>query len=156
MAGRRSRTGEEGRVGDSGPGQRQAALACDCRVRHFRRRLAHHRFGRCQGAKLHRRSSNREGGRGAAAVGECGGKIGVSYEYNGGQLITDELKEIFGAAREERLKEILGDPDDYLELRTEVRERLHRQQQELAEGERGEDLNEITPRLLLACSYRSG
>jgi hypothetical protein len=69
---------------------------------------------------------------------------------NVGQLTTDELKEIIGSVVEEKLKEILGDPDDGLELRTEVRERLLRQQQALAEGKRGEDLNEITTRLALS------
>ena len=75
---------------------------------------------------------------------------------NVGQLTTDELKEIIGSVVEEKLKEILGDPDDGLELRNEVRERLLRQEHALAQGQRGEDLNEITTRLLLACSYRSG
>jgi len=69
---------------------------------------------------------------------------------NVGQLTTDELKEIIGAVVEEKLKEILGDPDDGLELRTEVRERLLRQTQALAEGQRGEDLNEISTRLGLS------
>ena len=69
---------------------------------------------------------------------------------NVGQITTDELKEIIGSVVEEKLKEILGDPDDGLELRTEVRERLLRQQQALVDGQRGEDLNEITTRLALS------
>ena len=69
---------------------------------------------------------------------------------NVGQLTTDELKEIIGSVVEEKLKEILGDPDDGLELRTEVRERVLRQQHALAKGQCGEDLDEITTRLDLS------
>jgi len=43
---------------------------------------------------------------------------------NVGQLTTEELKETIGAVVEEKVKEILGRPDDGLGLRTEVRERL--------------------------------
>ena len=69
---------------------------------------------------------------------------------NVGELTTDELKEIIGSVLEEKLKELLGDPDDGLEARREVQERLLSQQKAVADGERGEDLNEITARLGLA------
>ena len=69
---------------------------------------------------------------------------------NVGQLTTDELREIIGSVVEEKLKEILGDPDDGLEIRTQVQERLLRQHQAVNEGERGQDLNEITTRLALS------
>lgn len=69
---------------------------------------------------------------------------------NVGQLTTDELKEIIGSVLEEKLKEILGDPDDGLEMRTQVQERLLRQQQAVAVGDRGEDLNEIADKLGLS------
>jgi hypothetical protein len=69
---------------------------------------------------------------------------------NVGQLTTDELKEIIGSVLEEKLKELLGDPDDGFQLRSQIQERLLSQQQAVVEGERGEDLNEITARLGLA------
>ena len=62
---------------------------------------------------------------------------------NVGQLSTDELKEIIGSVVEEKLKEILGDPDEGLDLNNNIRERLLQQQHAVAEGERGDDLHEI-------------
>ena len=69
---------------------------------------------------------------------------------NVGQLSTDELKEIIGSVVEEKLKEILGDPDGKLEIKADVRDQLLRQQQAVAEGERGEDLADVVGRLGLA------
>jgi hypothetical protein len=66
---------------------------------------------------------------------------------NVGQLSTDELREIIGSVVEEKLKEILGDPDEGLELNASVRDRLLRQQRAVAEGERGDDLDEVAGRL---------
>jgi len=69
---------------------------------------------------------------------------------NVGQLTTDELRDIIGSVVEEKLREILGDPDDGLELRPEVRDRLLQQQAAVADGERGEDLNDVAARLGLS------
>jgi hypothetical protein len=66
---------------------------------------------------------------------------------NVGQLSTDELKEIIGSVMEQKLKEILGDPDEGLELRAEVRDRLLRQKKAVAKGERGESLDQVVKRL---------
>jgi len=66
---------------------------------------------------------------------------------NVGQLSTDELKEIIGSVVEQKLKEILGDPDEGLEMRTEVQNRLLRQKKAVANGERGEKLEEVVKRL---------
>jgi hypothetical protein len=66
---------------------------------------------------------------------------------NVGQLSTDELKEIIGSVVEQKLKEILGDPDEGLELRADVRDRLLRQKKAVAKGERGESLDEVVKRL---------
>jgi len=66
---------------------------------------------------------------------------------NVGQLSTDELKEIIGSVVEEKLKEILGDPDEGLDLNNNIRERLLQQQRAVTEGERGDDLNEVAERL---------
>jgi hypothetical protein len=62
---------------------------------------------------------------------------------NVGQLSADELKEIIGSVVEQKLKEILDDPDEGLELRADVRDRLVRQKKAVAKGERGEALDEV-------------
>ena len=72
---------------------------------------------------------------------------GGSMAANVGQLSTDELKEIIGSVVEQKLKEILGDPDEGLEMRTEVQNRLLRQKKAVANGERGEKLEEVVKRL---------
>ncbi len=66
---------------------------------------------------------------------------------NVGQLSTDELREIIGSVVEQKLKEILGDPDEGLEMRADVQNRLLRQKKAVANGERGEDLEEVAKRL---------
>jgi hypothetical protein len=69
---------------------------------------------------------------------------------NVGQLSTDELKEIIGSVVEQKLKEILGDPDEGLEIRADVRDRLLRQKEAVAQGERGDELEEIAKKLGVA------
>ena len=66
---------------------------------------------------------------------------------NVGQLSTDELREIIGSVVEQKLKEILGDPDEGLEIRAEVQNRLLRQKKAVANGERGEELEDVAKRL---------
>ena len=46
---------------------------------------------------------------------------------NVGQLSTDELREIIGSVVEQKLKEMLGDPDEGFEIRAKVQDRLLRQ-----------------------------
>lgn len=69
---------------------------------------------------------------------------------NVGQMTTDELKEIIGSVVEQKLKEILGDPDEEFEIRADVRDRLMRQKKAVANGERGEELEEVAKRLGIA------
>jgi len=66
---------------------------------------------------------------------------------NVGQLSTDELREIIGSVVEQKLKEILGDPDEGLEIRADVQNRLLRQKKAVANGERGEELEDVAKRL---------
>ena len=66
---------------------------------------------------------------------------------NLGQLSTDELREIIGTVVEQKLKEMLGDPDEGFEIRAEVQNRLLRQKKTVANGERGEELDKIAKRL---------
>jgi hypothetical protein len=63
---------------------------------------------------------------------------GGNMAANVGQLSTDELREIIGSVVEQKLKEILGDPDNGLEIRADVRDRLLRQKKSVANGARGE------------------
>ena len=64
-----------------------------------------------------------------------------------GQLSTDELREIIGSVVEQKLKEMLGDPDEGFEIRAEVQNRLLRQKKTVANGERGEELDKVAKRL---------
>ena len=66
---------------------------------------------------------------------------------NVGQLSTDELREIIGSVVEQKLKEMLGDPDEGFEIRAEVQNRLLRQKKPVANGERGEELDKVAKRL---------
>jgi hypothetical protein len=67
-----------------------------------------------------------------------------------GQLSTDELREIIGSVVEQKLKEILGDPDEGLAIRADVQNRLMRQKKAVANGERGEELKEVAKRLSIS------
>ena len=58
-------------------------------------------------------------------------------------MTADELRTLVSSVVEEKLIELLGDPDVGLELRDDVRERLLRQQQSVADGDRGEPLEEV-------------
>ena len=58
-------------------------------------------------------------------------------------MSADELRTLVSSVVEEKLIELLGDPDVGLELRDDVRERLLRQQQSVADGDRGEPLEEV-------------
>jgi len=53
------------------------------------------------------------------------------------ELTIEQLKLLIQEAVEEKLQELLGDPDQELELREEVKERLKRS---LAAMERGEEV----------------
>ncbi len=63
------------------------------------------------------------------------------------QMSKDELKQMIEVAVEEKLLELLGDPDEGLEIRRSVRERLLRQKKVVAEGERGEPFEDVVRRL---------
>ena len=66
------------------------------------------------------------------------------------EMTGEELRELVGAAVEQKIVELLGDPDADLVLRENVRQRLLRQRQAVADGERGESLEAVTRRLKLA------
>jgi hypothetical protein len=51
-----------------------------------------------------------------------------------GQMTTDELREMIGALIEQKLLELLGDPDEGLQIRKAVGDRLLRQNKAVAGG----------------------
>jgi hypothetical protein len=63
------------------------------------------------------------------------------------QMSRDELREMIEVALEQKLLELLGDPDEGLEIRESVRERLLHQQKEVAAGERGEPFEDVVRQL---------
>jgi hypothetical protein len=63
------------------------------------------------------------------------------------QMTKNELREMIEATIEQKLVELLGDPDEGLPLRKLVRNRLLRQKQAVATGERGEPFENVVWRL---------
>ena len=63
------------------------------------------------------------------------------------QMSKEELREMIEALVEQKLLEILGDPDAGLELRKSVRERLLRQMKAVSAGERGRPFEEVVREL---------
>lgn len=65
------------------------------------------------------------------------------------QMTAEELHELVGSAVEEKMFELLGDPDTRLVIRENVRKRLLRQKRAVARGERGEPFEAAVRRLNL-------
>ncbi|MGQ9489119.1 MAG: hypothetical protein ACUVS6_00025 [Anaerolineae bacterium] len=69
------------------------------------------------------------------------------------QMTKSELREVIESVveqkllDEQKLLELLGDPDEGLPIRKSVRDRLLRQKQAVAAGERGEPLEDVVRRL---------
>jgi len=65
--------------------------------------------------------------------------------------VPPELREMIELAVEDavdrRLQELLRDPDEGLELREEVVQRLKEQQKDMAAGDRGQPLDEVAKKL---------
>jgi len=66
------------------------------------------------------------------------------------EMTGEELRKLVRAAVEEKIVELLGDPDAGMVLRQNVRKRLLRQKRRVAKGERGELLETVAQRLKLA------
>ena len=64
-----------------------------------------------------------------------------------GRMTKEELKEMISAIVEEKLTEIVGDPDEGLPIRESLRRRLMRQKRAVARGERGESFEGVVGRL---------
>ncbi len=63
------------------------------------------------------------------------------------QMTKDELQEMIETVVEQKLLELLGDPDEDLPLRKAIRERLLRQKRAVASGERGQRFEDVIRRL---------
>jgi hypothetical protein len=63
------------------------------------------------------------------------------------QMTKDELREMIEELIEQKLLELLGDPDEGLEIRKSVRDRLLHQKKAVAAGERGEPFEDVVQRL---------
>ncbi len=63
------------------------------------------------------------------------------------KMTTKELQKIIDATVEEKLLELFGDPDQGLELRKSLRNRLLRQKKRIALGQRGEKLEAVAKRM---------
>ena len=66
------------------------------------------------------------------------------------KMTRDELREMLSGLIEQKLTELLGDPDDSVEIRRDLRDRLVRQKKKVARGERGERFEGVVKRLGLA------
>jgi len=56
-------------------------------------------------------------------------------------MTKEQLREMIGETVEEKLIELLGDPDEGLTIRSSVRARLLRQRRKVARGDRGQSLD---------------
>lgn len=65
------------------------------------------------------------------------------------QMTKSELQEMIGNTVEQKLLELLGDPDEGFHLKKLVRDRLFRQKQAVAAGERGKPFKDVVRRLKL-------
>ena len=63
------------------------------------------------------------------------------------ELTVDELKHIIYEAMEQKLSEMLGDPDEGLELRPEFEQRLRKSLTYVAAGGKTLSLEELTARV---------
>lgn len=77
---------------------------------------------------------------------ECHGSMEDSM-ITVAQMTKDELREMIETIVEQKLLELLGDPDEGLSIREAIRERLLRQKEAVATGERGELFEDVIQRL---------
>ena len=63
------------------------------------------------------------------------------------KMTKHELKEIIESTVEQKLLELLGDPDQGLVLKKTVKDRLLRQRKTVSSGERGDSLTAIIRKL---------
>jgi hypothetical protein len=72
---------------------------------------------------------------------------GINMATKVAQMTKSELQEMIETTVEQKLLELLGDPDEGLHLKKLVRDRLLRQKQAVAAGERGKPFKDMVRRL---------
>ncbi len=65
------------------------------------------------------------------------------------QMTAEELKELVGSVIEQKLVELLGDPDEGLVIKKTLQARLLRQKKAVVEGDRGELFEDVASQLEL-------
>ena len=65
------------------------------------------------------------------------------------QMTQEELKSMLSDLIDQKLTEILGDPDEGLVMRKAFRHRLIRQRKAVAKGERGKSSDEVKKQLTI-------
>lgn len=63
------------------------------------------------------------------------------------QMTKDDFREMISALLDEKLTELLVDPDEGLVLRDEIRESLIRQREAIARGELGKPIEDVVKEL---------
>ena len=63
------------------------------------------------------------------------------------KMTTKEFKKMIGAVVEEKLLQMLGDPDQGLEIKKSLGNRLLRQKKRVALGQRGEKLEDVAKKM---------
>jgi hypothetical protein len=63
------------------------------------------------------------------------------------RITKSELANMIDRAVEEKLLQLLGDPDENLDFKKSLRTRLVRQKRAVAKGQRGEDFNRLVSKL---------
>ena len=65
------------------------------------------------------------------------------------EMTKKELKEMIESSVEQKLLELIGDPDEGLEIRKSLRNRFLRQKKAVANGDLGEDFEAVVRKLRL-------
>ena len=63
------------------------------------------------------------------------------------RMTPEELKEMIASLIEQKLLELIGDPDEGLPIKKSLHDRLVRQKIAVAKGERGEPFEDVVKRL---------
>lgn len=63
------------------------------------------------------------------------------------QMSVSDLRALIGEIIEDKLLELMRDPDEGLQIRETVRRRLEHQQQSVKAGERGQSLHDVAESL---------
>ncbi len=63
------------------------------------------------------------------------------------QMTKEELKELIESIVEQKMLELIGDPDEGLSIREDLLKRLKRQKEQVASGTRGKPLEDVVKEL---------